>query len=101
MHGVQTAVQFKHDYMSIDNEMILYERIIFWGHTEKYFKLSFLEQKEGDPVQRRVDVKLYPIATPTAGRVEPSEVADLLQRKVAALFKESTGCSQDIAIEQA
>lgn len=89
--GEKMKVSFYHDYVNIDGLLLLYENIIYWCHTEKYLKLSYLEAN-----QKRVDLKLFPL-----NGVDPAELVNHLQMKIAALVRESTGCAFELALVEA
>uniref|UniRef100_A0A7S3V2I1 Uncharacterized protein n=1 Tax=Aplanochytrium stocchinoi TaxID=215587 RepID=A0A7S3V2I1_9STRA len=101
--GEAAKVHFGHDYLSIDGNLILYEHVIYWGYTKSCLKVSYVENMSTTE-QNRVDVALYPIENEQDRRlknykktVRPRDLANVLQKKVATLFSELTGCSKDEA----
>lgn len=104
--GDAAQVNFGHDYLSIDGELVLYEHIIYWGYTKSCLKVSYVKNMS-TAEQDRVDVALYPIENEEDRRlknfkkaVKPKDLASVLQKKVASLFSELTGCSKDEALDK-
>lgn len=95
--GEEVSLKFGHDYLSVNGELILYEHVIYWGHSKRCFKVSYVENMS-TASQDRVDISLYPGPNDKLG---PSSYAQVLQSKVAALYKEMTGCSEDEALDVA
>lgn len=92
--GEEVPIKFGHDYIRINKELVLYEHIIYWGHTKTSLKISYVANMS-TAEQGRVDVALYP--NPNE-KLCARDFACILQKKVATLYKEVTGCSQDEAL---
>ena len=92
--GEEVSLKFGHDYLSVNGDLILYEHVIYWGHTKRCFKVSYVENMS-TASQDRVDISLYP---GPSDKLSASGYAQVLQAKVAALYKEITGCSEDEAL---
>lgn len=95
--GKEVSLKFGHDYLSVNGELILYEHVIYWGHTKRCFKVSYVENMS-TATQGRVDISLYPGPN---DRLGAKGYAQALQGKVAALYREMTGCSEDEALDVA
>jgi hypothetical protein len=92
-------------HLVINGYQVLYENVIYWGHTNEFFKVSYIENMYCDN-QRRRDLCLYPATHKILSdyrkfqqnsssrakihTVTPQQLAALVQSKIAKLVENNT-----------
>jgi len=91
--GEPVEIYFGYDALSVNGRSIPYGDVVFWSHSASHFTMTYLSKTSG----RRKDIVLYP----TDKGPKPSDLTDMLGKRIARLVADQTGCSEEKAIRMA
>lgn len=97
-------ISLRPSHLVINGYQVLYENVIYWGHTHEFFKVSYVENMYCDN-QRRRDLCLYPTTSKVLSEyrkyhqlssrhkiqiIAPQHLAALVQANITKLMENKT-----------